>query len=609
MKAGAFSQSMAFGVAGAAFLSGAAVEAQPVVQKVIAVSGTAAPGTEAGTTFYPGGLGLPTVNARGDVAFGAMLDVASKDWFRAAGIWYAPGGGSNLPLAYRVGDWSSTARTPFLDNAGRIAFWTSEATAPAELRVGLPGQYRTVVRLGDPAPGTTAGQTINERGSVPVLSGTGDLYFEPGVSGSATSGTTPAAYTVVAGGSPQVLRYWSQAAPGVPGGKLAVVDGQSFADGGRAAFVARISYSGTPSQGQGVFAGTAGNLARVAISGQAASGSGAGYTFVRFMPRTGVNASGETVFSGVVKNAAGVTSGTYAYRYDGQQLAPMAGPGTAAPALGTGVTLKHAQSQRINDRGQALVQATAVGPNAGDATFSAWMRWAGGILTPIVRDGMAAPGLGSGVTLKTAQVISFNDAGQSLVQATLAGPGVDSTNGDSLWAVDPLGQFTLVARTGTTLSTPQGNRVVTGLRANAMTFDQPMADPVLRSLSDSGQVAYQAFFGFDGGNNANVLATLPAIIPGDANNDLIVNTTDFEILYRNLYKAGDRTVGDFNGDGRVSFSDYQILERNFGKSVDGSSAGGGIPAELAAMVPEPGGLGVIACAALAGAMRRRRRVG
>jgi hypothetical protein len=461
------------------------------------------------------------------------------------------------------------------------------------------------MRVGEPAPGVT-GQTITNRGSLPVLSGAGDLYFEPGVSGSTTTGTTPAAYTVVGGGLPQVLRYWSQAAPGVPGAKLSVVDGESFATGGHAAFTAAINYGGSTPPGDGVFAGTAGNLSRVAIRGEAAQGTGGGYTFARFVERTGVNASGATVFTATAQNAAKTAGGTYAYLYDGQHLAPMAGTGTAAPALGAGVTLKYAQSQRINDRGQALVNASAVGPNAGDAAFTAWLRWDKGELTPIVRDGQAAPGLGAGVTLTWTQVLSFNEAGQSLVQATLAGPGVDSSNNGSLWAVDLLGQFTLVARTGMTLDTPAGNRVVTGLRASSMPpFDPSGVDSARASLSDSGQVAYQAFFGFNGGNVANVLATLPAVIPGDANNDLVVDTTDFEILYRHLYQTGDRTAGDFNGDGRVSFSDYQILERNFGRSVDGA-AGSASPAELAAKVPEPASVAVVG-AVLVMTTRRQRR--
>jgi hypothetical protein len=37
---------------------------------------------------------------------------------------------------------------------------------------------------------------------------------------------------------------------------------------------------------------------------------------------------------------------------------------------------------------------------------------------------------------------------------------VDSTNSDSLWAVDPLGQFSLVARTGSVVGVGGGERVV-----------------------------------------------------------------------------------------------------------------------------------------------------
>lgn len=206
----------------------------------------------------------------------------------------------------------------------------------------------------------------------------------------------------------------------------------------------------------------------VAITGRAVPGLSGSHTFYRFWSTSGVNASGATVFTASAKNAAGVEEGAFAYVSDGGQLTPMAGPGTAAPALGAGFTLRSGFTRRINDRGQALVKASAIGPNAGDAAFNVWMRWAKGALAPIVRDGAAALGLGAGVTLTSPEVVSFNDAGQSLVRATLAGPGVSSANSDSLWSVDPLGQFTLVARTGMTVSGAGGSRVVTGLGVSAM---------------------------------------------------------------------------------------------------------------------------------------------
>jgi hypothetical protein len=587
---------------------------QPVAQRVVAVSGGQAPGTEAGTIFYPSGLQVPTVNARGDVAFGALLDVATHDFYRAGGIWMVPGGsaaGTAPTMAYRTETWSGEMQTPFLDDAGRIAFWTVTGSG-TELRVGRPGEYRTVVRGGDPAPGA-AGWTISGgSGLGPILSGGGTLYFEPVVGGSGPAGSKPAAYTVVGDGSPQVFRYTSGAAPGVPGATMGFTDSQSVADGGRASFVADLVYGpNTPRPNTGVFSGTAGDVKPVAITGQAAPGLAGSHTFYRFWSTSGVNASGATVFTATAKNAAGVEEGFFAYVSDGGQLTPMAGPGMAAPALGAGYTLRNGMTRRINDRGQAVVKVKAVGPDAGDAGdagFDVWMRWAKGALAPIVRDGAAAPGLGAGVTLTSPEVVSFNDAGQSLVRATLAGPGVNSANNNSLWAVDPLGQFSLVARTGMTVSGTGGTRVVTGLLVSAMPSpDDPGGAPRPQALSDSGQVAYLALF--DDGQDGAVLATLPSVIAGDVNNDLVVDLKDFDVLYRHLNQAGDRTAGDLDYDGVVSFTDYQVFQRNFGRSIDGGEVMP-VPEEVAALVPEPGVVGVIVVGAVTvGARRRRRAVG
>jgi hypothetical protein len=56
-------------------------------------------------------------------------------------------------------------------------------------------------------------------------------------------------------------------------------------------------------------------------------------------------------------------------------------------------------------------------------------------------------------------------------------------------------------------------------------------------------------------------------IPGDANNDNVVNHLDFNILHANFggYGRGVAT-GDFNYDGIVNFADFQIHERMFGTS-------------------------------------------
>jgi hypothetical protein len=71
-------------------------------------------------------------------------------------------------------------------------------------------------------------------------------------------------------------------------------------------------------------------------------------------------------------------------------------------------------------------------------------------------------------------------------------------------------------------------------------------------------------------------------------------------------QAGDREVGDLDYDGVVGFTDYQVFQRNFGRSIDGGEVMA-VPEEVAALVPEPAGVGLVALgAALLGGGRRRR---
>jgi hypothetical protein len=614
MKQGVFARScVLFGVAAGAGIGGRDVGAQPVAQRVVAIAGQWAPRMEAGTVFDI--LGVPGIGARGDAAFVGYLRGTGNSYSYTT-LWLAPvatWGGSPM-LAYQGSTVTDSyigtpgGVGPFVDAGGRVALTISVASSYHSVLAGSPGNYRTVVRAGDPAPGMPAGTTLVMNRPQPILESSGAVYLETPTSYS-FNGSGPAlgafVSSVTGTGAPELVTYEGAPAPGVPGLTITSFSRPGLAAGGRVAFAA-LTRSSQNVNGRGVWTGTAGNLTRIAYSGMTAPGLAGDLRMNVFPSGPGVNSSGATVFTVNPVTPTGGSRAPAAYLYDDGQLTLMGGTGTPVPALGAGYTLSAAKSRRVTDRGEALLRGGTTGPGGGASAFG-WYRWRGGVVTPIVQDGMAAPQLGAGVTLASTTVISFNEVGQALVRATLAGAGVDSSNNISLWAVDPLGQFSLVARTGSLMDVAGEQRVVSQIFASTTQYETNGWNdiPAAASLSDSGHVAYQ--LAFTNGPVANLVATLPAVIPGDANNDLVVNSADFQILYRNLYKAGDRTAGDFNGDGRVSFTDYQILERNFGRSLDDVASVGGIPAELAAMVPEPGSVGVLGVALAAGVMGRRRR--
>jgi hypothetical protein len=94
---------------------------------------------------------------------------------------------------------------------------------------------------------------------------------------------------------------------------------------------------------------------------------------------------------------------------------------------------------------------------------------------------------------------------------------------------------------------------------------------------------------------------------GDANLDGNVNLQDFNRLASNFGAAAGAvwSEGDFNYDGAINLADFNRLAINFGQSAAGPEVTPQDWANLAAVVPEPGGIGLL----LAGGtllVRRRR---
>jgi hypothetical protein len=135
-------------------------------------------------------------------------------------------------------------------------------------------------------------------------------------------------------------------------------------------------------------------------------------------------------------------------------------------------------------------------------------------------------------------------------------------------------------------------------------------------FTGDGRVDFQDFQILERSLNKDGNAALIA----DANNDRLVNSTDFNILWANFGKLGGKAQGDFNADGRVDFRDFQILEQAYlSTSVypfNPFGATGPLPSEFAeaaamdalfaSLAPEPA-VGLLAVGVLWGVMGRRRK--
>jgi len=93
--------------------------------------------------------------------------------------------------------------------------------------------------------------------------------------------------------------------------------------------------------------------------------------------------------------------------------------------------------------------------------------------------------------------------------------------------------------------------------------------------------------------NGNLIVDLP----GDANQDGVVNGADALTLGRNwnLQAGATWATGDFNGDGKVNSADALLLRQYWNQSININP---GVPSFAAAAVdvPEPAGLAVLAAA-------------
>ena len=97
----------------------------------------------------------------------------------------------------------------------------------------------------------------------------------------------------------------------------------------------------------------------------------------------------------------------------------------------------------------------------------------------------------------------------------------------------------------------------------------------------------------------NLVVKVP--VPGDANNDGVVNLTDFTDISNHLFQSvPSGTLGDANLDGVVNYADFRVWKNNY---VPGPGAGA-----APGSIPEPSTFVMGSIALLLGMFSRRRFV-
>jgi hypothetical protein len=154
----------------------------------------------------------------------------------------------------------------------------------------------------------------------------------------------------------------------------------------------------------------------------------------------------------------------------------------------------------LNARGESAFAAMAQETAGGALISGLWSDAGGHGMELVARGGDQAPGAEQGATFASfmfpAPQFILNARGQLAFSNTLQGPSINDSNNEGLWAQDPLGNLTLIARRGQLLNVSDDPlapdwRTISDLRVDGAAGN----DDGRRSwFNDRGQLAFWAAF-------------------------------------------------------------------------------------------------------------------
>ncbi|CAN5187007.1 hypothetical protein BH11PLA2_BH11PLA2_50410 [soil metagenome] len=397
-----------------------------------ALQGTAAP---AGGNYIGFSL-TPVLNASGQAAFGAGLTGGSSTRGVFAGT---PGAVAAIALvgtAAPAGGNYSFFGIPVLNDSGQVGFFANltGGTSTRGIFAGTPGSLTTAALQGTAAPAGGNYSLIN----APVLNASGQVAFLATLTGGlSTQGIfagTPSAVAAIA--------LQGTAAP-AGGNYSSIIFPPVLNASGQVAFQADLTGG---SSINGIFAGTPGAVAAIALQGTA---SPAGGNYSSFQTPPVLNASGQVAFFASMTggtSTGGIFAGTPG------AVAAIALVGTAAPAGGNYLSFNPFTS---NASGQVAFTATLNGTGVTTANDNGLYVGTAGSLVNIVREGdIIDVDPSSGVDNRTISAISFttgsggqdglgmslNDSGQVVYRLTFT----DGSSGIFTSQVTPVPEPSLV---------------------------------------------------------------------------------------------------------------------------------------------------------------------
>ncbi len=249
------------------------------------------PAPDTPNDVYYGSLGLPVLNAAGQIAFSAYLTGTGVPFTNSQGIW--SGSSGNLELVARSGIQAPgtpagvqylgfQAREPVINGVGQTAFNATlfgggvDATNDSGIWSEGSGNLALVVREGSHAPGTPSGVNFGDFFGSPVLNGAGQTAFSASLRGSGVDETNDEGIWLERSGSLELVARSGSPAPGTPSDvNFDSFDKLVLNAAGQIAFQARVTGSGVDlTNNEGIWASDAtGTLRLIARRGDPLEGA------------------------------------------------------------------------------------------------------------------------------------------------------------------------------------------------------------------------------------------------------------------------------------------------------------------------------------------------
>jgi hypothetical protein len=219
--------------------------------------------------------------------------------------------------------------------------------------------------------------------------------------------------------------------------------------------------------------------------------------------------------------------------------------GDPAPGAANCTFASFQQRVALGGRDEVMFAAYLAGSGATpDRNSGIWMRRSPGVpLLMIAREGDPIPGVAN------AQFDTFGaprgNRGRWAFTATMRGSGVTAQSSFGLFATDPMGQVTLVVRTGQAVTIDQGPpRTV-----RHITFESGSNESGQSAINSSGTLVFRLVFT----DTTEGLFAADVACPIDFNQDGGVDGQDIQAFFQ-AWESGDPS-GDINRDGGVDGSD------------------------------------------------------